>query len=526
MMKYEIPSPQKALQLLRSQVGTWVRKSPLDRVVGRLRGRWTVVDPRFPKKPMHVHRTALGTYFVPADSLHDIVAGALRTGQVFEPEIIETARRYIKPGTIAIDVGANYGQMSMLFSELVGVAGQVIAFEADDYIFCILQRNIEANGADNVRAYLAAVYDHSGEQVFYPEQDFKRFSAYGAYGIDPNALSGRTITTLAIDDLQITEPVSFFKIDAQGSDLFALRGARETIRHHGMPIVFEYEERFQAEFKTTFQDYLDFLQEISYRVERTVYGINYVCIPDTRKSVTVPAKATWPSSKSSSRSAAPQGVVTGPRCGFLRSRAEIEQCTKYLHSNGLFSHGQDCKDWDLARLASQIGDGNLLDMGSSDSYVLRNAVLCRLRGEKYGIDLRPSNVPLRQIKYLVGDICAVPLADRFFKTITCLSVVEHGVDFERFARESARLLEPGGHLYVTFDYWEPKITPTIRLYDRSWQPLDRRATEDLIAACQRNSLRMVEDMDWTIDEPVIRHGYHSPEPSMAYTFGMAVFVRD
>lgn len=523
-MMHPIESPRRAIRSLRSQLGSWVRGTPLDRIVSRLRGRWTVVDEQFPHKPMHVHRTPLGTYFVPADSMHDVIAGAMRTGKIFEPEIVETAKRYIRPGTLVIDVGANYGQMSLLFSELVGISGQVIAFEADDYVFRILQRNIEVNRADNVRAYLAAAYDHSGDFVYYPQQDFKRFGAYGSYGIDPNATSGRKVTTLAVDDLHLTEPISFFKVDAQGSDLAVLRGARETIKHHGMPLVFEYEEQFQAEFKTSFQDYLDFLQTISYRVERTVYGINYVCVPDQRRTVAVPGGSTaWASVEPKPLS--PE-LLTPGRCKLLQSRAEVERCTEYLHRNGLFSHGQSCKDWDLAQLAGLIRDGNLLDMGSSDSFVLRNAVLRRLDGDKYGIDLRPSNVPLRQIRYLVGDICAVPLPDASFTTLTCLSVIEHGVDFDRFAREAARLLEPGGDLFITFDYWDPKIVPSVRLYDRLWQPLDRKATEELIGACKKYGLSMVEEMDWTLGEAVIRDGYYTPEASMSYTFGMITLRRD
>lgn len=446
----------------------------------------------------------------------------MRSGQVFEPEIVDIARKYIRPGTTAIDVGANYGQMSMLFSKFVGASGQVLAFEADDYIFRILQKNIEANNVDNIRPYLAAVYDQGGQQVYYPRQDFRRFRAYGSYGIDPNARSGRKITTIALDDLQISDPISFMKVDAQGSDLFVLRGARETIKQHGMPLVFEYEEQFQEEFKTTFQDYLDFLRSVSYRVERTVYGINYVCVPDTRTFVAM--KPTDPP-KASQIDRDAKALLSGHRCRFLKSRSEIEMSTEFLQRNGLLSHGQACKDWDLAQLAVQLGDGNLLDMGSSDSYILRNAVLRRLKGDKYGIDLRPSNVPLRQIKYLVGDICRVPLPDSSLQNITCLSVIEHGVDFDAFSREAARLLSPGGNLFLTFDYWDPKVVPSIRMYDRSWQPLDRKATEDLFAKCRENGLTLIDDMDWTLGDAVIRAGYFSPEPSIAYTFGIAIFKK-
>jgi FkbM family methyltransferase len=169
--------------------------------------------------------------------------------------------------------------MSLLFAKMVGEEGQVLSFEADEYAFSILQRNLVVNMANNVRACLAAVWDRSGQELFYPVQDFKRFKSYGSYGIDPNATVGRKVRTLAIDDLEINQPISLMKVDAQGSDLFVLRGAVATIRQHRMPIIFEYEEQFQKEFGTTFQDYVDFVRSISYRFERTIYDINYLIVP-------------------------------------------------------------------------------------------------------------------------------------------------------------------------------------------------------------------------------------------------------
>ena len=62
------------------------------------------------------------------------------------------------------------------------------------------------------------------------------------------------------------------KVDIQGSDLFALRGAVETIKRHRMPIIFEFYQPFQAEFRTSFQDYVEFVNSISYRFEKVGFG--------------------------------------------------------------------------------------------------------------------------------------------------------------------------------------------------------------------------------------------------------------
>ncbi|MFO0581767.1 MAG: FkbM family methyltransferase [Anaeromyxobacter sp.] len=228
--------------------------------------------------------TATGVYFLPTDAPGDVVIAAIKAGQMFEPHIIQAASEYITRDTVVLDVGANFGQMAMAFARAVGPGGRVYAFEADTFIAKLLQDTLVANGSRNVVPVCHAVWDTCGEKKFYPEPDFKRFSSYGSYGLDPRAQAGRVVETITIDSLDIRDPVSFMKVDIQGSDLFALRGARETIRRHQMPILFEYEEQFQKEFGTCLEDYLAFIDSIGYRTERIIDGINYLIVPRARSS--------------------------------------------------------------------------------------------------------------------------------------------------------------------------------------------------------------------------------------------------
>ena len=208
-------------------------------------------------------------------------------------------------------------------------------------------------------------------------------------------------------------------------------------------------------------------------------------------------------------------------CKFLQTRQEVDKCTSFLRHYGFVSHNLICKDWDLAHIISEIDDGNFLDMGSSDSYILKNIALKRIKGELYGIDFRKPDVPVSGVKYIVGDLMDTKLTRNFFKNITCLSVIEHEVDFYKFAREVASLLQDQGKLYVTFDYWEPKINTDITLYGLKWQPLDQESVKQFVSQCEANNLYLVQDIDWTIEEAVIHKDFYSPGPS--YTFGLLVF---
>jgi FkbM family methyltransferase len=165
--------------------------------------------------------------------------------------------------------------MSVLFSRSVGPTGSVHAFEADPFIYSALERNLAANHCTNVIPYHAAVWHSAGLELSYPEPDFTRFDSYGSYGIDPNSNGSRTVSSLTIDSLGLSA-VDLIKIDIQGSDLNAMRGAVATIAKFKPLIVFEYESLFDAEFGVSWADYLEFISSIGYTISDTIGGVNLV----------------------------------------------------------------------------------------------------------------------------------------------------------------------------------------------------------------------------------------------------------
>lgn len=60
----------------------------------------------------------------------------------------------------------------------------------------------------------------------------------------------------------------------------------KTIERHQMQIIFEFEDQFQEKFGTSFDDYIDFIRSVSYRVEhavRTPGGFNFLIVPNCTK---------------------------------------------------------------------------------------------------------------------------------------------------------------------------------------------------------------------------------------------------
>jgi SAM-dependent methyltransferase len=221
--------------------------------------------------------------------------------------------------------------------------------------------------------------------------------------------------------------------------------------------------------------------------------------------------------------------------GFLKTHQEINDCTAWLRKNGYVEHGLDCKNWDIFHVMPEIGDGNFLDMGAFGSYILYNVVKKNFKGLKYGVDLfypdgyfmtKPGSTTqkLEGVECVKSDLMHTPFEDGLFKYITCLSVIEHEVDFSLFASECSRLLATGGKLFVTFDYWNPKVVSSISMWGLSWTILDRNDAERLISICAEKGLVLDGDVDWTIQDAVINPKYYSPD-NVSYTFGMLTFIK-
>jgi len=233
----------------------------------------------FHSEELEYFETKTGNYYLPKNAPNDVISNSIRSGKIFDKEILDIAKKYITNDSITLDVGSNFGQMAIMFSNLVGEQGKVYAFDADPFIFSILEKNIIANNKKNITAIFGAVHHINNEILYFPLQDFEKFETYGSYGIDYVNKNGRPIQTITIDSLNIESPISFMKIDIQGGDLLALKGAKKTILKHKMPIIFEYEYLFEDDLNLNFQEYVDFVKEIDYKFVKVINGQNYLILP-------------------------------------------------------------------------------------------------------------------------------------------------------------------------------------------------------------------------------------------------------
>ena len=82
-------------------------------------------------------------------------------GEYSEGEV-DVFRKVLRPGDVAIDVGANIGAFTIPMAKLVGEAGHIHAFEASAANVSLLHLNVKNNQPANVWIHGMAASDNNG----------------------------------------------------------------------------------------------------------------------------------------------------------------------------------------------------------------------------------------------------------------------------------------------------------------------------------------------------------------------------
>lgn len=188
---------------------------------------------------------------------------------------------YLREGMTVFDVGANVGELTMLFSRFVGASGVVHAFEPTGRAFERLETVCRAASLRNVRLNRLALAEEDGPVSLHVyDDDYMSWNTRAVrpledYGIDvkPTAVEEVNATTVDLYCVQSgVEEIDLLKVDVEGAEFQVLAGARRML----------YERRVRCltfEFgQTTFDmgnspDLVEaYLQDAGYELRNIVAG--------------------------------------------------------------------------------------------------------------------------------------------------------------------------------------------------------------------------------------------------------------
>jgi len=182
-----------------------------------------------------------------------------------DPLEIALVRRIVRPGSVAIDIGAHKGAYTYWMAKGVGRSGRVVAFEPQPVLADRLRRSLAGLGLKQVTVESVALSSQSGEAALHVP----------AGGPSPGASLNESVGESAAERIDVTmrtldgflreldlRPVRLIKCDVEGHELAVFRGAEATLREDRPDLLFECEARHRGD--DNLREVFTFLRGLGY----------------------------------------------------------------------------------------------------------------------------------------------------------------------------------------------------------------------------------------------------------------------
>ncbi len=199
-----------------------------------------------PKSPYILSKTNNNLWI--AGIRNDRVSEEIGINSFWEKDITDFFVQNVKPSETVIEIGANIGYYTTLLSKLVGKNGHIFSYEANDEVYRMAKLSLEFNRLEeNVMLKNVAVSDHNGSVDFVSDSiSGLKFSTINIgeghikRGLDFSAT--KKVQCVSLDnDLPELKDVDWLRMDIEGAEVLALRGARKIIENSpNLKIVMEW----------------------------------------------------------------------------------------------------------------------------------------------------------------------------------------------------------------------------------------------------------------------------------------------
>ena len=122
----------------------------------------------------------------------------------------------------------------------------------------------------------------------------------------------------------------------------------------------------------------------------------------------------------------------------------------------------------------------------------------------------------KSLKSSIQNLEATNYRENTFDFVTSLSVIEHGVDIQRYFEEMSRILKKDGLLLTSTDYWPEKTINTKCILSKGTPDkiFDRSEIEAAVVIAEKYGLKLIEPIDYSFMDKVV----HWNKTGLDYTF--------
>ncbi|WP_262693576.1 FkbM family methyltransferase [Kordiimonas aquimaris] len=204
---------------------------------------------------------------------HDhAAASGTDVGELFEGAVQKIYEAWLKPGDLAVDVGAHKGAHLFPVIEAVGVKGQIYAFEPIVSMHDNLKRKLKKAGIRNVKLHQLALGREATDAAFSYFENRPAFSGLQRrstpFDDDEGGLKEVVVKQVMLDSkLPFFRKVSAIKLDIEGGELHALMGAQKCLKKSRPLVVFENGRQASAKvYGYTADDFFQFFNDMDMEV--------------------------------------------------------------------------------------------------------------------------------------------------------------------------------------------------------------------------------------------------------------------
>ena len=233
----------------------------------RIMVRYRILQTRnnwLPRLPLPV-RTSWGAWWL---AWNDVMGKQVFMHDYREQGEQEFLLHFLQSGMTVLDIGAHQGNHTLLFSSQVGSEGLVVAFEPSPRELQRLKLHLAINRCRNVRVEPVAVGNNEvTEELFVCLGVETGCNSLRPPSVD-DPIQKIEVPVITIDKyLEINEisKVDFVKIDIEGAELDALRGAAEMVDGLKPSFLCELADMRTEPWGYHARDIYSFLQDRGYR---------------------------------------------------------------------------------------------------------------------------------------------------------------------------------------------------------------------------------------------------------------------
>jgi FkbM family methyltransferase len=180
----------------------------------------------------------------------------------FDPKITWICQRVLRPGDTMLDVGANFGLVSLYCAKLVGRSGTIHAFEPQPQLAQLFQQSIEKNQYSQIALHEIALSNTDGTMTLSIPSDNSGAASLTFSFTDERAIQVPVRNASDyLGNLNLAQ-VRLLKLDVEGHEKEVLQGAYQFLKEQPVDVILFEEHKKPA----TEQESIQLLQNLQYEI--------------------------------------------------------------------------------------------------------------------------------------------------------------------------------------------------------------------------------------------------------------------